>query len=309
MGVEVPSPLQFSIALFTGMVASTFVPLVRRAIPRPAEIGLWAAFITVCVLGVINVADPKAHELTTSTVWGIDQIINNMAKGLVGGILGAIIANRFAIANWIVLLASVDILALVLLRSHRKSRAWQPRVWLIEWMELPMLTPAPARAEEVPYAIDGLNRRAEAAMAVAGAAVLAALVHFSIWTRNVMLPTAAARLARAAQNGRVEARTSLESLRNTAEHLRFAARAWYTAAGAPAVNGLTMRATEAVRNAHAAQRLLEAAESPGKVVDIKALPGAPSMGWYGPLLPTQSALEQVEEGEDGAAQRPDSLAS
>src|SRR5450756_814690 len=93
-------------------------------------------------------------------------------------------------------------------------------------------------------------------MVVAGAAVLAALVIFFIWTRNVMLPTAAARLARAAQNGRVEARTSLESLRDTAEHLRFAARAWYTAAGAPAVNGLTVRATEAVRNAHAAQRLL-----------------------------------------------------
>jgi hypothetical protein len=301
--------LQFSIALFTGMVASTFVPPVRRAIPRAVEVGLWAAFATVCVLGVINVTDPRARELTTSAFWGIDQLINKVAGGLVGGIVGAISANRYAIAICIVLLAAVDVLALVLLQSHRRSRAWQPRVRLIEWMELPMLTPVAAPAPAISYGIDRWNRRVAGAMAVAGTTVLATLVRSSVWTRNVLLPREAARFARAAQTGRVESRNRLESLRDTADQLRFAARAWYTAAGAPAVSGLTEKAAATVRNAQAARRLLEAAESTGKVVDIKALLGAQSIGWYGPLTPMQSDLAKVEEEEDGVAQRPNSLAS
>ncbi|HUZ86669.1 MAG TPA: hypothetical protein VNF26_06910 [Candidatus Baltobacterales bacterium] len=309
MGVEVPMLLQFSIALFTGMVASTFVPAVRRVIPRAVEVGLWAAFATACVLGVINVTDPNARELTTSAFWGIDQLINNVAAGLVGGILGAISANRFAIAVCIVLLATVDVLALVLLQSYRRSRAWQPRVRLIEWMELPMLTPAPAPVPAISYGIDRWKRRAPAAMAVTGTTVLAKLARASVWTRNVLLPKEAARFARAAQNGRVESRTRLESLRDTTDQLQFAARAWYTAAGAPAVSGLAQKAAATVRNAQAARRLHEVAESTAKVVHIKALLGAQSIGWYGPLTPMQSDLAKVEEEEDGVAQRPDSLAS
>jgi hypothetical protein len=309
LGVEVPLLLQFSIALFTGMVASTFVPPVRRAIPRPAEVGLWAAFIAACVLGVVNVTDPRARELTSSAVWGIDQLINNVAAGAVGGVAAAVAANRLAIGVCIVLLTSVDLLALVLLRAHRKSRAWQPRVRLVEWMELPTLTPVPAQAPAAPHALQRLIRQAAALEAMGGAAVFASLVHTFIWLRNVVLPREAARLARAAQGGRAESRSRLESLRDTAAQLQFAAGAWYTAAGAPIVSGLTLRATEAMQRTQAAMRLLEAVESTGKVIDIKALLGAQSIGWYGPFTTMQSDLALIEEEEDGAEQRPDSLAS
>lgn len=295
--------LQFSIALFTGVVASTFVPPVRRAIPRAVEVGLWVALATVCVLGVINVTDPNARELTTSTVWATDQLITNMAQGLAGGIVGGISANRYAIAVFTVLLVAAGCLALVVLRAHRTSRAWQPRVRLVEWMELPMLTPAPA----VSHGIDRVGRRVMGAAAVAGTTVLASLIRSSVWTRNVLLPRQAARFATAARTGSVATRTRLESLRDTADHLQFAARAWYAAAGAPTVVGLTEKAA-AVRQAPAARRLVEVAESTGRVVDIKALLGAPSIGWYGPLTPTQPVRARDEEGED-VAQRPDSLAS
>ena len=305
MGVDTPMLLQFSIALFTGMVASTFVPPVRQAIPRAVEVGLWVALATVCVLGVINVTDPNARELTTSAVWATDQLIHNMAQGLVGGIVGGISANRYAIAVFTILLVAAGFLALVVLRSHRTSRARQPRVRLVEWMELPMLTPAPAPA--VSHGIDRVGRRVMGAAAVAGTTVLASLIRSSVWTRNVLLPRQAARFATAARTGRVATRTRLESLRDTADQLQFAARAWYAAAGAPAVVGLTEKAA-AVRQAPAARRLVELAESTGRVVDIKALLGAQSIGWYGPLTPTQPVRARDEEGED-VAQRPDSLAS
>lgn len=305
--MEVPILPQFAIALFTGMVASTFVPPVRRAVPRPVELGLWAALATVCVLGVINVTDPNAREVTTSAFWGLDQVINNVVGGLVGGIVGAISANRYAIATWIVLLAAMDVLALALLQSYRSSRAWQPRVRLIEWMELPMLTPAPAPA--ISNGMDRLNRRAAAATAVARTTVLASLARSYVWTRNVLLARGAAKFARAAQTGRVESRARLESLRDMADQLKFAVGAWYTAAVAPAISRLTQVAAATVRNALAARRLAEAAESSGHVVDIKALLGAPSIGWYRPSAPMQSDLARVEEEEDGVGQRPDSLAS
>lgn len=297
--------LQLSVALFTGLVASTFVPAVRRAIPPAVEVGLWVAFATACVLGVINVTDPNARELTTSAVWGTDQLINNMTQGLAGGIVGAVSASRYAIAAGVVLLAAAAFLALVLLRSHRMSRAWQPRVRLVEWMELPM--PAPAPAPAVSHGMGRVNRRVMGALAVAGTTVLASLVRSSVWTRNVLLPREAARFATAAHTGRAATRSRLESLRDTADQLQFAARAWYAAAGAPAVVGLTEKAA-AVRQASAARRLVEVAESTGRVVDIKALLGAQSIGWYGPLTPTQQVRARLEEGED-VAQRPDSLAS
>lgn len=309
--MEVPLLLQFLIALFTGLVASTFVPSVRRAIPRPVEVGLWIAFITVCVAGVINVADPNARELTASAVWGVDQVINTMVAGLVGGVAGSIGANKFAIADWFVILAGADILALVLLRSHRQNRQWQPRVRLKEWMELPVLELAPARAHAMPHAVDDLNRRAAAGLAVAGAATLAGLVRLSMAVRDASGPGRPSMPAATVHAGRAGARAGLESLRERAEHLQFAAQAWYTAAGAPAVNGLTVRAAEAVRQARAAERLREAAEASGTLIDIKALLSAQSLGWYGPMLPAKSDAARDSEGEeeDGSQQRSDRLAS
>src|SRR5260370_30804913 len=84
-------------------------------------------------------------------------------------------------------------------------------------------------------------------MAPAGAALLAWAVHFLIWSRDVMLPQQAARLAHATAVGRVESRAGLESLRDAAAHLQFAARAWYAAAGAPALATPAVQAAQTVR--------------------------------------------------------------
>ena len=296
----VPLLLQFSIALFTGMVAATFVPPVRRSIPKPVEILLWIALVSVCVVAVMSITDPNARELSTSAAWAADQLINTAVAILLGGVAVWISDHRFTIASWLVIVAGVDILALMLIASLRSARAWEPRVRLGEWMELPV-APATARGVRQPVLADPLadvNRRIAAAAAVAGAAMLAKLVDASIWLRDVIVPREKQRLAHAAAAGRFSSRARLESLRDATAHLQFAARAWYAAAGQPAVNELAVRARRSLRPA----RL-----RPGQIVDIQALLSAQSIGWYGPLSagPTQSP------GDHDAAEteRSDRLAS
>jgi hypothetical protein len=304
--VEVPLLLQFSIALFTGMVAATLVPPVRKSIPRPIEFAFWLALVVVCVIGVVSITNPRARELTASAFWGVDQVINTLVGLLGAGVLGWIVDHRFTIATGTVLVCALDILALAMVRSYRQARAWQPQVRLGEWMELPRRSTAPQRVE-VPYAIDELNRKWAAAFAVAGATLLAWLINFSIWARDVLLPRQAERLAHAAALGRVESRARLESLRDTASQLRFAARSWYAAAGASAVNGLAAKATEAVRTVTTAQGGQAAGAKERRVADIHVLLSAQSIGWYGPLRPT--ATVQAEEEEEDAAGQSDRLAS
>jgi type IV secretory pathway TrbD component len=301
LGVEMPLLLQFSIALFTGMVAATLVPPVRRVVPRPIEIALWAVLVVVCVIGVTSITNPQARELTASAFWGVDQVIVTLAGLLAAGLTGWLFDTRFVLATWLTIACGVDILALALLRSYKKGRAWQPRVRLYEWMELPRLTSPAAAPVAVPYAVDDLSRRLEAAMAVAGAALLASLVQFMIWSRDVMLPQQAARLARAAEAGRGGSLAGLESLRDTASQLQFAARAWYVAAGAPAVNGLAGRATETVRTIGRGRSDDGAPDvTTGRLVDIHVLMSAQSIGWYGPMRPASTV--QAEEGEDESQQ-------
>jgi hypothetical protein len=304
--VEGPLLLQFSIALFTGMVAATLVPPVRKSIPRPVEILAWTALLLACVIGIIGIASPNARELTMSAVWGIDQVISTLVGLLGAGLVGWLADNRFAVATVVMFVLGADILALALVRSFRKSRGWQPRVRLIEWMELPRLAPAPPQPVAVPYALDELNRKWGAAAAIAGAALLTWLLNFAIWSRDVLLPRQAERLARAAAAGRVGSRAGLESLRDTAAQLQFAARAWYTAAGAPAVNDLTTKATTAVRSVRTARGAEAPGLGPSRAVDIRVLLSAQSIGWYGPVRPAPAVRE--EEDED-ASQRTDRLAS
>jgi hypothetical protein len=295
-----PLLLQFSIALLTGMVAATLVPPVRRVVPRPIEITLWAALVVVCVFGVLSITNPHARELTASAVWGVDQVIITLGGLLGAGLTGWLLDNRFTLATCLTIVCGVDVVALALLRSYRKGRVWQPRVRLYEWMELPRLSRAPEPVV-APYAVDELSRRLEAVMAIAGAALLAWAVHFLIWSRDVMLPQQAARLAHATAVGRVESRAGLESLREGAAHLQFAARAWYAAAGAPAVRGLAVKATEAVRTMGSAGGEGGApVATPGHVVDIRVLVSALSIGWYGPARPVSTVEE--EEGEDESQQ-------
>ncbi len=309
-----PLLLQFSIALFTGMVAATFVPAVRRAIPRPVEVLLWVALITACVAGLLSITDKNARELTTSVIWATDQVINTIVGLLLGGAGGWISANRFLIASWLIIVASGDFFALMLLRSVRRARVRQPRVRLREWMEMPVpvaSTPTLARGSSHPL-LD-VNRRLAAATMVLVAAMFARTVDMSIWIRNVLLPREARRLAHAAHAGRGGSRARLESLRDAAAHLQFAAQAWYAAAGEPAVSGLAeglaVKANDAVRSARAASRgLRPPVLRPGQVIDIQALLSAQSIGWYGPLsaVPTQPP-----RGEHDAAEPPqtDRLAS
>ena len=246
--MELPLLLQFSIALFTGMVAATFVPPVRRSIPKAVEVFLWIALVTACVLGVMSVTNPNARELTSSAVWGADQIVSTLIGLMFGGVGIWIAEHRFSIASWMVITAGVDIFALMLIGSMRRGRAWQPRVRLREWMELPVAAPAPARNGVVVMdPIVDLNRRVAAGLAIAAAAALTRMLDAAIWFRDVMLPRQARRLANAAEAGRVGSRARLESLRDASAHLQFAARSWYAAAGEPAINGLAVRATDAAR--------------------------------------------------------------
>jgi len=305
LGVEVPLLVQFSIALFTGMVAATFVPAVRKAIPRPIEVLLWVALITACALGLLSVTDQNARNLSSSVIWAADQVINTIIGLVLGGVAAWISANRFVIATWLVIFAGADLFALMLLRSVRTSRAWQPRVRLREWMELPVpAAPASASVRAASDPLHDINRRLAAAAIVLGAAMLARTVDLSIWIRNVMLPREARRLANAASAGRVGSRARLESMRDAAAHLQFAARAWYAAAGEPVVSGLAgglaVKANDAVRSARAARRgLRPAALRPGQVIDIQALLSAQSIGWYGPLSagPTQPSRGEQDATE------------
>ncbi|MHB8610994.1 MAG: hypothetical protein ACYDAL_01010 [Candidatus Dormibacteraceae bacterium] len=293
--MEAPLILQFSIALFTGMVAATLVPPVRRVVPRPIEIALWAVLVVVCVIGVVSITNPRARELTASAFWGVDQVLGTLVGLLGAGLVGWLIDNRLAIATCAVFTFGIDLMALALLTSYRRGRGWQPRVRLDEWMELPRVA---AQQAEVPYAVDELSRKWAAAMAVAGAALLTWLVNFSIWARDVLLPRQAEQLARLAASGRVESRARLETLRDTAAQLQFAARGWYAAAAAPAVNGFATKATEAARTI--GRRADEAELRPGRMVDIRVLLSAQSLGWYGPMRPAPTV--HAEEDEDESEQ-------
>lgn len=284
--------LQFWIALFTGVIAATFLPPVRRSIPRPVEKALWVGFLFVCVVGVISVTDQNARDLTASVAWGIDQVINTMIGLALGGVMDWLYAHRFETAVWLIIVAGADVFALILMSSMRSAQAWQPRVRLREWMELPPEVAQPATVR-VPAAdpLVAVNRRLAAATLVVGAALLARTVDMSIWIRNVMLPREARRMARAAQAGKAGSRARLEALREATAHLQFAARAWYDGAGQPALSGLALKAGGAVQAARAAGRGLGTTSLNGEVVDIQALLGAQSIGWYGPLIagPTESS--------------------
>ena len=76
--MELPLLLQFSIALFTGMVAVTFVPSIRKAIPRPVEVLLWIALITACGIGLLSVTDANARNLSASIFWASEKVIKTI---------------------------------------------------------------------------------------------------------------------------------------------------------------------------------------------------------------------------------------
>ncbi len=312
--MEIPLLLQFSIALFTGMVAATFIPPVRRSIPKPIEVALWVALATACFLGVTGISDPNARELSGSAVWGVDQMINSLAGAVLGGALGWVFDHRFAIASWMVIVAGADLLALVLIRSRRSAGGWQPRVRLGEWMEMPLTPAAVRQPASTGDPIADINRRIAAGLAIAGTTMLTNVLDLSIWVRDVLVPRQASRLANAARASRTRSRASLESLRDSAAHLQFAASSWYAAAGQPAVSGAASgfagKASNAVRQAREAQRALAPVTArAGQVVDVRVLLNAQSIGWYGPLMAAPTVPGEDENDVNESPERSDRLAS
>ena len=300
------------------MVAATFVPSVRRAVPRPAEVVLWASLITVCVLGVMSVTDKNARDLSVAAFWAAEQVVNTVFGLLLGGVGTWIHEHRLAIASWLIVVAGADMLALMLIRSMRRATPWAPRVRLGEWMELPLSGPPEPVRRPAADPFFGISRRLAAATAVVAGAALAHAVVFWVWLLGALRTQVASM-----RGDRLNARSRLESLRDATAHLHFAARAWYEGAGQPAMSTVVDKASGAATwSARKAGRGLKpAVERAGRVIDIRVLLGAQSLGWYGPMVLEPVDMSSGERdslrGERDSlrgemhedSQRPDSLAS
>ncbi|HYT12060.1 MAG TPA: hypothetical protein VEL12_04645 [Candidatus Nitrosopolaris sp.] len=302
--------LQFSLALFAGMAAAMVVPPVHRSVPRWMEAAIWLGLIVTCWLVITNIQQLGTRKLTESAAWGADQIVNTSIGLMFAGMLGWVVDHRFAIADAVVLLVGADIMALVLIRSHRKALDRRPRIMLGEWIELPLHggpVPAPAAA---PYVMDEWNRRAEHGTAMLAAAFLTWFVQMLIWTRDVVIPQAKVRQARAVEAGRVQAAAGLEALRERAFQLEATARSWH-AEHTPAINGLAVKAGQALAvagGAGLADLQGERALTADHPVNISALLSAQSIGWYGPIVPAPSGFGDPDR-EEGREDESDRLAS
>jgi hypothetical protein len=301
--VGTPLGLQFSIAVCVGLVAATFSPSIRRAIPRWFEVAAWVALIFVCWLGIAGVKDPHARELTVTLNWAVGQIFNTLF-GLAGAsFLSTMSANRFVIADAVVTLFGADLLALAMLSTHRQGRAWQPQLRLRHWMVVPATAPAAMAAPVVqPYAVDELSEKWASATAVAGAAAATWSVEFLIWARDVGLPRAEERLALAvAAVGRVETRVWLESVRETARELESVARDRFAGTG-PEINQLALRVAATLNGVTESQQRFSPGGAPAHVVDMQALRVAQSLSRSG------RDMSQEMKDENGV-KHPDELAS
>ena len=190
---------EFLIVLFAGMVG--FV-IVRRGISRPVELVLWIGLVWVCVLGVASTHDRQTRALTAAAVWGSTQIMGTIA-GLMGqGFMGWIYENRVMVADWVILMFGLDLLALVLLRTHRRTQGWRPRVRLRDWMEMPRTgLPQPAPVPVV-SGVDELNERFNEWAPDAAAGASTRLTLALIWALEVVLPAAGRELRRIATGTR-----------------------------------------------------------------------------------------------------------
>jgi len=178
---------EFLIALFAGMVGFA---IMRRGTPRSVELVLWTGLIWVCVLGVTSTHDKQTRELTSAAAWGITQTVGATANLLSQNFLAWLSDHRIAVATWVVLAFGVDLLAIVLLQTHREAMGWQPTVRLRDWMEMPR--PGKAQPERVPVAsgVDELNERFNRWAPVATAGAFMRLTLLLIWSLDVLAPAA-----------------------------------------------------------------------------------------------------------------------
>ncbi len=183
------------IALFAGMVGFA---IFRRGTSRSIEIVLWIGLIWVCVLGVTSTHDKQTRELTSAAAWGATQSVGAVAGVMSQTFMAWLSEHRIAVATWVVLAFGVDLLAIVLLQTHRQAVGWQPRVRLRDWMEMPRpAKPQPARAP-IESGVDELNGRFNRWAPLATAGALMQLTLLLIWSLDVMVPAAARRLRDAA---------------------------------------------------------------------------------------------------------------
>ena len=169
--------------------------ILRRGTSRPIELVLWIGLIWVCVLGVTSTHNAQARQLTQATVWGSTQIMGTLAGLLGQGFTGWLGQNRVAVADWVVLIFGLDLLAIVLLRTHRSSAAWQPRVRLRDWMEMPRPSKTPVTAmAPATSGVDELNERFNRWAPVATAGALTRTTLFLLWCVEVLMPATGRRL-------------------------------------------------------------------------------------------------------------------
>jgi hypothetical protein len=183
------------IALFAGLVGFA---IMRRRTSRAVEIVLWIGLIWVCVLGVTSTHDKQTRELTAAAVWGASQTVGTVAGLMVQTFVAWVSDHRIAVATWVVLGFGADLLAVVLLQTHRQAIGWQPRVRLRDWMEMPR--PAKPNPVPVPVAtgVDELNERFNRWAPRATAGALMKLTLFLIWSLDVVMPAAWRRVHSAA---------------------------------------------------------------------------------------------------------------
>jgi len=183
------------IALFAGMVGFA---ILRRGTARSVEILLWIGLIWVCVLGVTSTHDKQTRELTSAAAWGATQSVGAVAGVMSQTFMAWLSEHRIAVATWVVLAFGVDLLAIVLLQTHRQAVGWQPRVRLRDWMEMPRpAKPQPAQAP-VDAGVDELNARFNRWAPLATAGALMQMTLLLIWSLDVMVPAAARKLRDAA---------------------------------------------------------------------------------------------------------------
>ena len=183
------------VALFAAMVAFA---IMRRGTSRLVEVVLWIGLIWVCVLGAASAHDKQTRELTSAAVWGATQTVGTVA-GLMGQtFLAWLSEHRIEVATWVVLAFGVDLLAIVLLQTHRQAIGWQPRVRLRDWMEMPRPVKPQAAPVPVVSGVDQLNERFNRWAPLATASALMQATLLLIWSLDVMVPAAARRLRHAA---------------------------------------------------------------------------------------------------------------
>jgi hypothetical protein len=280
--------LQVSVALFAGMAAAMVIPRVRRSVPRLVEGIIWLGLIVACWMAITNIQQANVRYLTESVAWGADQIINTTIGLMFAGLFVWIGEHRCVIANAVVLVLGADILALALVRGHRRAQRSLPRIKLGEWIEVPLHRAPALQPAAVPYAMDEWNRRAEHAAAMLGAAFLMWSVQMLIWTRDVVVPHARARQAQAVAAGRVQAVARLESLRERVIRVQAATRM--------AIGQTGLVGPQDDRNL-----------TDDQVINIRALLSAQSIGWYGPVAPAPHGRASMRE--KGREDESDRLAS